>query len=280
MRSLPGILTATSAFVALAASLAGCAQPPLGPTVQALQGPRKSFADFQQDNSYCMTFAQSQLGNAANQANQQQAIATVGNMVLGAAVGALTGSGAAYGAGQGLQTGAQAGADGAAANSATMQQRYDNSFAQCMVAKGEIVPGVMPAVADYGAPSRSNFDPLVRSIQAELVRTGYLSGGVDGAYGPMTRSAILSFERANGLSVDASASQGLLEHLRSAPSASSGSLAAVGNLVQPVTGPKGGAQPGLVQPISSPAPAGAAPGGPLPGGSGLVAPVTGGAKSP
>jgi hypothetical protein len=279
MRSLQGILKVTTPFVALAAILAGCAQAPLGPTVQALQGPRKSFADFQQDNSYCMTFAQSQLGGAVNQANQQQAIATVGNMVLGAAVGALTGSGASYGAGQGLQTGAQAGADGAAANSATLQQRYDNSFAQCMVAKGEIVPGVAPAVADYGTPSRSNFDPLVRSIQAELVRTGYLSGGVDGSYGPMTRQAILSFERSNGLSADASASQGLLERLRSAPSGSSGSIAAVGSLVQPVTGPRGGAQPGLVQPISAPAPA-VAPGGPLPGGSGLVAPVTGGAKSP
>jgi peptidoglycan hydrolase-like protein with peptidoglycan-binding domain len=277
MRCLPIGLKATLALGALAATLAGCAQAPTGPSVQAVPGPRKSFAEFQQDNSYCMAYATTQLGDAQKQANQQQAIATVGTMVLGAAVGALTGQNSydtSYGAGTGLAAGAAVGADGAANATATMQQRYDNSFVQCMFAKGESVPGLTPAVSSYASQGRSASDPMVRAIQAELVRTGFLGGGVDGSYGPATRSAILSFERANGLGADPSATSSLLAHLRSAPSASSGSLASVGNLVQPVTGPHGGASGGSgVVPVSSP---GALPATGAPAGSGLVAPVTGG----
>jgi hypothetical protein len=208
-------------------------------------------ADFQQDNGYCMSFASSQISGAQNQANQM--------VVSSVVVGALTGNAAPL--------------PNPADTAATLQQRYDSAFVQCMFAKGESISGMSPPT-DYATngAARPSYDPLVRSIQAELVRTGYLRGGVDGEYGPATRSAILSFQRANGMSADASASRSLLSRLRSAPSASSGPVASPGTLVQPVTGAGAGAgsSPGLVQPI-------AAPGGGTPplASSGLVAPVTG-----
>jgi hypothetical protein len=237
--------------VAVTAALSGCAQAPGGPTVQAVPGPNKSLADFQQDNGYCRTFASSQISDAQNQANQQ--------VVSSVVVGAFTGNAAPV--------------PSPSETAVTLQQRYDAAFVQCMFAKGESIPGMSPPT-DYATngAARPSYDPLVRSIQAELVRTGYLRGGVDGEYGPATRSAILSFQRANGLSADASATRSLLSRLRSAPGASSGAVASSGTLVQPVTGPGGasGSSSGLVQPISAPG-----AGAPPPAGSGLVAPVTG-----
>ena len=278
MSRLPPAVRATSAFVALAMTLAACAQAPLGPSVQALPGPGKSFADFQQDNSICLGLAQAQIGDAQNQLNQQQGGAAVAGVLLGAALGAALGGGrgAAIGAGTGLAAGAAAGSDVAANNAATLQQRYDLAFSQCMFAKGNEVPGVTPAVAGYYPGGRPGSDPLVRSIQSELVRTGYLSGGVDGNYGPRTGSAIADFERSHGMMVDASPSSDLLARLRSSPGVTSSRAASRGSsttpassvaLVSPVTSvPSAGAGQGsLVQPVAAVNPSS----------GGLVAPVTG-----
>jgi L,D-peptidoglycan transpeptidase YkuD (ErfK/YbiS/YcfS/YnhG family) len=42
----------------------------------------------------------------------------------------------------------------------------------------------------------------VRCLQARLNALGYSAGPVDGSFGPMTRAAVVRFERANGLRVD------------------------------------------------------------------------------
>ena len=56
---------------------------------------------------------------------------------------------------------------------------------------------------------------LVRDIQTELVRLGWLRGGIDGTVGPTTTSAIQNFQREARLTVDGRPSQDLLQRLKS-----------------------------------------------------------------
>ena len=210
-----------SACVAVA--LAGCAQTPMGPTVQVMPGPGKSFDMFQSDNASCRGFAAGQVQGQADAANQQAVGAGVLTTVIGAGLGAAiggasgnAGAGAAVGAASGAGVGTAIGANGSSYAQLTIQQQYDNAFSQCMYAKGELVPGYAPVVMAPPPPVASA-DPMVRSTQSELIRLGYLQGGADGYMGPKTRGAISSFEQASGLPVDGSPSPGLLARLQSTP---------------------------------------------------------------
>jgi len=42
----------------------------------------------------------------------------------------------------------------------------------------------------------------VKKVQQKLIQWGYLSGTADGRYGEKTRSAVLAFQRKNGLAAD------------------------------------------------------------------------------
>jgi hypothetical protein len=210
----------------VAAALAGCAATPMGPTVQVMPGPGKSFDAFQTDNASCKGFAAGQVQGQADAANQQAVGAGVLTTVIGAGLGAAiggaagnAGAGAAIGAGAGAGTGAAIGANGSSYAQMSIQQQYDNAFSQCMYAKGEQVPGYAPiAMAPSPGPGPvSSADPMVRSTQSELIRLGYLQGGADGHMGPRTRGAISSFEQANALPVDGSPSPSLLARLQSTP---------------------------------------------------------------
>jgi len=215
------------------ALVAGCAATPLGPTVQVMPGPGKSFDVFQADNASCKAFATEQVKGQADAANQRAVGAAALTTVLGAGLGAATG--AAFGdAGAGAAIGAAAGATGGAAygagNTANdqygIQVQYDNAFSQCMYAKGEQVPGYAP-VQVASVPDRvAVADPLVRATQSELIRLGYLSGGADGFAGRKTHSAIASFEQANGLPPDGIASSHLLAKLQATPTAAPAATAA------------------------------------------------------
>lgn len=208
--------------VSLAALLMGCAATPLGPTVQAMPGPGKTFDAFQSDNNSCKAFAGDQVKGQADAANQRAAgtvaLTTLLGAELGAAVGGSVGeagNGAAIGAASGAATGSVYGAGGAANDQAMIQQQYDNAFSQCMYAKGEQVPGFAPVVA--AAPAGPAPDPLVRSSQAELIRLGFLHGSADGYMGPRTRAAIIAYEQSHALPTDGSPSAGLLARLQSTP---------------------------------------------------------------
>ncbi len=145
---------------------AACAAPlPTGPSVLAVPGKDKSFAEFQQDEGSCRNYAQSQIGaTSPSQAATQAGVgsAAVGT-VLGAAAGAVIGAaagnpgaGAAIGAGSGLVLGSGVGAGNAAVSAGAVQQRYDFSYIQCMSAKGENVQSPAPAgygYAPYGYPA-------------------------------------------------------------------------------------------------------------------------------
>ena len=138
-------------FTALAAAfgLSGCvAPPPSGPTVLAIPGPNKTFAQFQAEDGACRNYAQTVIGpTSPSQAAAQSgvgsaAVGTVLGAAAGAAIGAAAGNpaaGAAIGAGTGLVLGAGAGATNAAYSGAAVQRQYDFSYIQCMVANGDKV---------------------------------------------------------------------------------------------------------------------------------------------
>ncbi len=217
------------AAAALASLLAGCAATPMGPTVQSMPGPGKTFDAFQSDNYSCKGFAADQVKGQADAANQRaagtMALGTILGAGLGAAVGGAygnAGAGAAIGAASGATTGTVYGANGGMNDQGMIQLQYDNAYSQCMYARGEQVPGYAPVAASmpYPGPVGSagpTPDPLVRSSQAELIRLGYLHGSADGFMGPRTHAAIASFEQANAMPVDGSPSPGLLARLQSTP---------------------------------------------------------------
>ncbi len=154
------------AALAGALALGACAvAPPPGPSVMALPGQGKTFADFQQDDASCRQYAFVQTGGTtpAQAANDSLASSAVAGTVLGAAAGAAIGAavgnpaaGAAIGAGSGLFLGGANGAGAAGYSAATIQQAYDMSYVQCMYAKGESVPTAAnvpaPAAAAYPYP--------------------------------------------------------------------------------------------------------------------------------
>ena len=133
------------------AMLVGCAQTPMGPTVQVMPGPGRSFDQFQTDQLVCKNYAQQQVQGQAENANQRAVGGAVIGTVLGAAAGAViggavgnAGAGAAIGAASGAGAGTLYGTDASNRAQWSIQQQYDNAFAQCMYAKGDQVPGWIP----------------------------------------------------------------------------------------------------------------------------------------
>jgi hypothetical protein len=140
-----------------ALALAACAAPPPGPSVMALPGQGKSFAQFQRDDAGCRQYADARTGYGAAtaQANQAGVGTALLGTGLGAAAGALfgavaghAGAGAAIGAGSGLLLGGAMGAGGTAAAAGGIQRQYDIAYMQCMAGNGNEVPTV-PAPYPY-----------------------------------------------------------------------------------------------------------------------------------
>ena len=135
--------------------IGGCATAPLGPMVQVVPPPGKPLDLFQQEVQECKKWAFDQMGGqaAVDDANQRAVVKGVFGTLLGTAAGVVlgagvgnAGAGAGIGAGAGMVGGAGAGAASSANSTLTLQQLYDNAFVQCMYAKGNQVPGAMPAV--------------------------------------------------------------------------------------------------------------------------------------
>jgi hypothetical protein len=249
-----------------------------------MPGRGKTFDMFQNDQGACKTYATNQVQGQANAANQRAvgaaALTTVLGAGLGAAVGGASGdagTGAAIGAAAGAGTGAVVGGVSASNDQATIQQQYDNAYAQCMVAKGEQVPGYGPVGVAAG-PGPAPADPMVRATQVELIRLGYLHDTADGFIGPKTRTAISGFEQSHGMPVDGSPSSGLLARLQSTPTSAQANAAAApsgwvapagsgssgGSALPPTataSAPSGWVAPTTAAPAATPAAASTAPSG-------------------
>lgn len=177
-----------AAGLALALGMAGCVQAPTGPTVSVTPGPNKSAEEFQADQSACMTQAQQETAGARQGFNSAQ----IANMLNGGTPDPTT-TGAAQ---------------------ASVQQQYDADYSQCMAVRGNLVPGFQTAGYDQGIGPNG---AVVRAIQHQLRRLGYLRGPVDGVYGPATQNAVMTYQRANGLAPDGMPSEDLLASLRNTP---------------------------------------------------------------
>jgi outer membrane lipoprotein SlyB len=147
MNTRMGSIIASLALVVFS----GCATLPTGPSVQVLPGPGKTFEQFQADDAACRQWAGQQIGISPQETvNQNTATGAVVGTVLGAGLGAAIGAasgnpaiGAAIGAGSGLLVGTASGANAGNAYGMEAQRRYDNTYVQCMYAKGNQVPGAV-----------------------------------------------------------------------------------------------------------------------------------------
>ncbi len=148
------------AFLPVIALGACTVAPPTGPTVVALPGPGKSFAQFQQDDANCRGYAASHNGDTGAQAtaasNNATTTAIAGTLIgaaAGAALGSLSGNvgaGAAIGAGAGLAGGASVAGGNAQAAADSLQGQYDAAYSQCMVGNGDVLQ--QPPGPGYYAP--------------------------------------------------------------------------------------------------------------------------------
>lgn len=121
-----------------------CVSVPSGPSIMTFPGSGKSFDQFRSDENECRQYAHDEIGGVT----AKKAVVSSGlesaaiGAGLGAAVGALLGGGegAAIVAGIGLLAGGLSGSATAKASGHLSQQRYDNSYIQCMYARGHRVP--------------------------------------------------------------------------------------------------------------------------------------------
>jgi hypothetical protein len=147
--------------------LAGCVSLPSGPSVMALPGTGRSFDQFRADDLDCRVYAGNQTGTTPDSAAANSAVASaaVGTVIGAIAGGAMGGSsGAAAGAGVGLIGGSMYGASSGYGSQYAVQRAYDNSYTQCMYAKGHKGPmagtyGSSPASVNYAPSSGASIPP-------------------------------------------------------------------------------------------------------------------------
>lgn len=146
--------------------LAACVNVPTGPSVLTLPGSGVSFEQFRADDNHCRQYAYEQIEGKTP--NQSAMFSGIESAVIGSALGAIAGvaigggEGAAIGAGTGLLGGGLVGSGSARDSSSISQQRYDNSYIQCMYAKGHRVPvagqitgNAASAEGEYSRPSNT-----------------------------------------------------------------------------------------------------------------------------
>ena len=134
-------------------ALSGCATVPTGPSVMVLPAQGKPFEAFQADDSVCRQWAAQQAGAGPSATTNQNlasgaAVGTLMGAGLGAAIGAAggnPGTGAAIGAASGLIGGTAIASGPAYGAGSEVQRRYDIAYQQCMYAKGNQIPGIVPA---------------------------------------------------------------------------------------------------------------------------------------
>src|ERR1700679_1871626 len=120
------------ALIASLSFLGACSVMPPGPSVMALPGSGKTFAQFRADDNSCRQFALQQVGGTTT--NQAATNSAAGNAVVG------TGRGAAAAAGAVLLAGGLIGAGNAQGSAYDVQRRYDYAYLQCMYASGDRIP--------------------------------------------------------------------------------------------------------------------------------------------
>ena len=126
-------------YSSVAVFLGACASVPTAPSLMALPGTGKDYSDFRRDEQQCRQYASQQVGGVAEDPGVRSAvIGTAIGAVAGAAIGGR--QGAAVGAGTGLLFGSVIGAENNRSAGYGSQRQYDQTYIQCMYAKGHRVP--------------------------------------------------------------------------------------------------------------------------------------------
>ena len=154
--------------IVLLLTLGGCATMPEGPSVRVLPSPGKSFETFLAEDTVCRQWASRMIGQdpQATVNRNVASSAVLGTMVgagVGAALGAISGdagAGAAIGGGTGLLFGASSGTSSGQVYGMEAQKRYDNTYVQCMYAKGNQVPGTFRRMPRSVAPPPPDMYPV------------------------------------------------------------------------------------------------------------------------
>jgi hypothetical protein len=190
----------------------------MGPTVQVMPGAGKTLDAFQFDQAGCKQFAEQAVAGQAQNANLRGVGAAALTTALGAGLGAAIGGGrgAGIGAAAGGLGGGALGAGTSANAQGSIQDQYNNAFAQCMYTKGNLVPGYTPMMAQPSMTAVPSTQ-LTRPVQTELIRLGYMGGPADGVLGAQTSAAISRYQSSVGMQVDGMPSAALLAHLQSTP---------------------------------------------------------------
>ena len=140
----PRAWTCTSVRMSLlGVLLSACTSMPSGPTVAVMPAPNKPFDVFYQDDQHCRAWAAQSIGLAGSNPTKVAFMAsTITGTAIGTVAGALMGGdrGAAQGAAIGTLGGAAAGSQQSSVSGWDAQRRYDIAYAQCMYAKGNLVP--------------------------------------------------------------------------------------------------------------------------------------------
>lgn len=126
----------------VALALAGCAETPMGPRVQMIPPPGKSYEQFMAEKQQCQTYAENDVHGQAEHENHRALIGALVTTAAGAALGGAIGGGG--GAGIGAASGALGGGLGGAGYSggqeSGIQLQYDQTYTACMVSRGNKMP--------------------------------------------------------------------------------------------------------------------------------------------
>jgi outer membrane lipoprotein SlyB len=143
------------------AILSGCATTPMGPRIAAQPPAHKSYEVFQQEDYACRGSAANAVQGQVDAANNAQVGGALFTTLLGAALGAAIGGGrgAAIGAAAGAGAGTIYGANSAQWQQLSIQQRYDIVYAQCMYARGNVIPGYRARMMRPRPMPRSDYPP-------------------------------------------------------------------------------------------------------------------------
>lgn len=136
--------------------VAACATPPTGPSVAVMPAANKPFEVFASEQAGCESYASQQVAGQADNANGRGVVRTIVTSALGAGLGGAIGggNGAAIGAASGGLLGAARGNVQGNRAADSIQHRYDIAYEQCMYAKGNQVPGFIPASASAPSPAQ------------------------------------------------------------------------------------------------------------------------------
>lgn len=116
---------------------------------------------------------------------------------------------------------------------------------------GSVAPMARPVIPDTPVGNKQAF-----AVQKKLAELGLFQGTVDGFYGPMTAQAIRAFEERNGFEPTGAMTQSIVDAILRADSAGRAQQAVVAQPAPPpVVQQVAVAQPVVVQPAPTPAPA-------------------------